>query len=277
MKIRTLRSAFTLLEVTIVITILGIVASLGSELIAEVYHSYILQRAEHRAALKTELAATQIANRLRYAIPGTVIRRVGKAGAPEEITADMAHDPDEYTVLQWVAYDGDGFEAFESEANRKPGWSGFCDVDASSAHTIQTPGSNLALAGTIIAKLSGSTKTIADAALYFPQDPPVAYGISGAIGSETLTLDGNASKIAEHYKLAWSSYALVVENGDLYLYYNFAPLPNAAIGTIRSLLLKNVSTFKFQGAGRTVRFKICRDENIGDEFNVTSCKEKAVF
>jgi len=276
MKIRTLHSAFTLLEVTIVITILGIVASLASELIAQVYQSYILQRAEHRAALKTELAATQIANRLRYAIPGTVIRRVDTTGAPEEISTSMAHDPDDYTVLQWVAYDGDGFEAITSDANRKPGWSGFCDVDASTAHTIQTPGSNLELAKTIIENLSDHNKTIADAALYFPQDPPVAHGISGETG-ETLTLDGNATKIAEHYKLAWSSYALVVENGDLYLYYNFAPLPNATIGITKSLLLKNVSTFKFQGAGRTVRFKICRDENIGDEFNITSCKEKAVF
>ncbi|DAB40342.1 MAG TPA: prepilin-type cleavage/methylation domain-containing protein [Sulfurovum sp. UBA12169] len=276
MKIRTLHSAFTLLEVTIVITILGIVASLASELIAQVYQSYILQRAEHRAALKTELAATQIANRLRYAIPGTVIRRVDTTGAPEEISTSMAHNPDDYTVLQWVAYDGDGFEAITSDANRKPGWSGFCDVDASTAHTIQTPGSNLELAKTIIENLSDHNKTIADAALYFPQDPPVAHGISGETG-ETLTLDGNASKIAEHYKLAWSSYALVVENGDLYLYYNFAPLPNATIGITKSLLLKNVSTFKFQGAGRTVRFKICRDENIGDEFNITSCKEKAVF
>ena len=275
MKRGILRSAFSLLEVTIVITILGIVASLGSELIAEVYYSYILQRAEHRAALKTELAATQIVNRLRYAIPGTVYRKSSE-GCVEEINQDRGCTQDSYYQLQWVAYDGDGFEAFESDANRKPGWSGFCDINASTAQVIQTPGSNLALAATIIANLSDHNKTIADASLYFPQDPPVAHGISGVSG-EAITLDGNTTKIMEHYKLAWSSYALVVEGGDLYLYYNFNPSPNADIGTTKSLLLKNVSTFKFQGAGRTVRFKICRDENIGEEFNITSCKEKAAF
>ena len=130
MKRGILRSAFSLLEVTIVITILGIVASLGSELIAEVYYSYILQRAEHRAALKTELAATQIVNRLRYAIPGTVYRKSSE-GCVEEINQDMGCTQDSYYQLQWVAYDGDGFEAFESDANRKPGWSGFCDINAS--------------------------------------------------------------------------------------------------------------------------------------------------
>jgi len=94
-----------------------------------------------------------------------------------------------------------------------------------------------------------------------------------------VTLDNNTSHVVEHYKSAISSYALVVDqtDGHLYLYYDFAATPTAAVGTTRSLLMKNVSTFKFQGAGRTIRFKICKDENIGEDFNITACKEKAVF
>jgi len=228
-----------MLELVFVIVILGIVASLGSEMIAKVYQSYILQRAEHRASLKTELAATQIANRLRYAIPGTVIRRIVINGTTEGINDPMILDStgDTYTVLQWVAYDGDSFEAITSDSNRKPGWSGFCDVDVSTKNNILSPGSNFTLANTIIANLSATTKTVADAALYFPYDS-IEHNISSAAG-ENIALEADASTIVEHYKLAWTSYALVVEDDDgdgkkdLNLYYNFAPSPKAAIGTTK--------------------------------------------
>ncbi len=281
---QTFKPAFSLLELVFVIVILGIVASLGSELIAKIYESYVLQRAQHRSSIKTDLVATQVANRLRYAIPGTVIRRVGKTDInPELLSQAMTRDQDLYDVLQWVAYDGDSFEAISTDSNRKPGWSGFCDVDASTAATdIPTPGSNLSLANTIIGKLSGSTKSITDATLFFPHDS-TAYAISAASG-ELITLASNPSnRIVEQYKLAWTSYALVVEddNGDgkkdLVLYYNFSPSPASTIGGSKSILLSNITTFKFQGSGRTTRFKVCREEDIGESFNITSCKEKAVF
>ncbi|MCW8821398.1 MAG: prepilin-type N-terminal cleavage/methylation domain-containing protein, partial [Sulfurovum sp.] len=63
-----LRTAFSMLELIFVIIILGIVSSIGAEIIAQVYESYIVQRATHRSSIKTELAATQIANRLTYAV-----------------------------------------------------------------------------------------------------------------------------------------------------------------------------------------------------------------
>jgi hypothetical protein len=135
----------------------------------------------------------------------------------------------------------------------------------------------LDLADEIIDNLSDDTKDIGDAAIYFPEDNTPHYIDSGA--GETITLDSNASRIVEHYKLAWSSYALVVDGGDLYLYYNFAPTPAEAINdnTPHALLMENVSTFKFKGAGRTIRFKICTQEPISEDVNITACKEKAVF
>ena len=276
------RDAFSLLELIFVIVILGIVSSLGSEIIAEVYKNYILQRAYHRASIKTELATTQIANRLVYAIPGTAIRRVGKTGAPEALTDELSHGSDDYTVLQWVGYDADSFTSHDGSGTdeRYPGWSGFCDVDASTHSSIVTRGSNLDLADTIIRNLSKNTsgvatKDITDAAIYFPNIRN-EHNISAGT-AETITLESNATKIVEHYKLAWSSYALVVENGDLFLYYNFTPATDASIGTNKSLLLKNISTFKFRGDGHTIRLKICKNESIGEDFNITSCKEMAVF
>ena len=265
--------AFSMLELVFVIVILGIVASIGSEMIVKVYESYIVQRAEHRATLKTELAATQIANRLASAIPGTVYRvRTNDTYEPIDSSFPTGVVGDDYKGLQWVSKDTDSFSTAVT-----PGWSGFCDINASTQSSLSTPGSNLNLTHTIIGALSSGTKTIANAVIYFPYEIN-EYNISSGT-SETITLDNNASNIVEHYKLAWSSYALIVEGGDLYLYYNFTPTPKVAIdnNTPRSLLMENVSTFKFRGAGRTIRFKICKQEPISEDVNITACKEKAVF
>jgi len=263
--------AFTLLEVIFVIVILGIVASLGSELIVRVYQQYIVQRAQHRASIKTELVATQIANRLASAIPGTVYR-IKNDDSYELLESNLTASGNSYKGIQWVGADMDSFNATQI-----PGWSGFFDIDDStnSVNSISTPGSALGTTTTIINNLSASAPI---PMIYFPYDPiPYPATIAGTTISPTGT---GASHIVEHYKLAWSSYALVVEGGDLYLYYDFIATPTVAFsGKTRSLLMKNISTFKFKGAGRTIRFKICKEEQISENINenITACKEKAVF
>ncbi len=277
-KMSVLRPALTMLEVIFVIVILGIVSSIGAEVIAQVYESYIVQRAEYKANIKTELVLNQIANRLRYAIPGTVYAEDG--GTMKPIT-DIGSATS--NRLQWVAYDGDSFEAMTS-TSRRPGWSGFCDLNASSGSTISTPGSDLELADEIIQNLSKDengdpTKTLSDAIIFFPDG--ISHDIASGAG-ETLTLDSplaSGDTIYERYKLAWSSYALSVENGDLYLYYQFPPTPGVNLGGTKSLLLKGISNFRFKGSEGSLRIKICKEEQIGMENTNTihSCKEKVVF
>ncbi len=272
------KKAFSLLELVFVIVILGIVSSIGAEIISKVYGQYIIQRAQHRASLKTELAATQIANRLRYAIRGTVFR-IKNDNSLESIESAFGGDGDDYVGLQWVAYDGDSFEALNTTAGREPGWSGFCDLDASSKNTIKTLGSKLSLTDDIIKNLSKNTdqKDITDTTVFFPYND-IAHNVTGRNGDDEITLvDVTSRTLAEQYRLAWSSYALKVENGDLYLYYNFSPSPAAALGNTKSLLLKNISTFKFKGTGGSIRFKICKEESIGEDFNITACKEKVAL
>jgi hypothetical protein len=192
---------------------------------------------------------------------------------------------EDYKGIQWVAYDGDSFEAISGDSSgganpRRPGWSGFIDLDsnATDKNHLKTPGSDLSLTSTIISNLSPTSRTISDAVVYFPYDLS-EHNVSTASG-DIITLSTVTNRhIVEQYKLAWSSYALVVENGNLYLYYDFSPAVAAVRSstTPRQLLLHHVSTFKFKGAGKTIRFKICRDEPIGEDYNITSCKEKAVF
>jgi len=274
-KKTSMRSALTMVELVFVIVILGIVSSIAADIIAQTYQSYIMQRAQYRSTTKTELALTQIANRLRYAIPTTVGFRATTADAFHFITENNSGND---KVLQWVGYDGDSFEAHETTTNRNPGWSGFCDVDAYTGNTnFPTPGSNIDFAADIIENLGGD---IDDAKIIFPDN--TAYGISGG-ADESITLDNaipSGSRIYERYKLAWTSYALSVEDGDLYLYYNFMPDVGAPIeGASKVLLLKKVTNFRFKGSEGSLRVKICKEEQIGmnEEATVHACKEKVIF
>jgi len=266
-----------MIELMFVIIILGIVASIGAEVIATVYKGYIVQRAQHRASLKTELAALQIANRLTSAISGTLYR-IKDDGAYESIEAGFSGDGSDYVGLQWVGSDTDSFSTA-----RRPGWSGFCDTNNSTNPNISTQGSALGITNSVITSLAGGIFPSFKPTLHFPNDSS-AYTVATPLTAATLTITGTPpSEIYEHYKLAWTSYTLVVEanaegGDDLMLYYNFAPASKAAYaGASKSLVLHNVSTFRFKGAGRTLRFKLCKQERISKDVNVTSCKEKAVF
>ena len=267
------RLAFSMLELIFVIVILGIVSSIGAEIIAKVYDNYITQRAQHRASVKTQVTLNQIVNRLRYAIPNTIVRRAGKTGVAENIQRGdaMGSDQDDYTVLQWVGADSDSFEAITSATNRKPGWSGFCDLDASSQTSIVSSGSNFTLTNII----QGNLGRTGNFAIFFQGDYITAHPGTGA--GEIITLGTASGRISERYKLAWTSYALSVEGGDLYLYYNFTPATGAVINGTRTLLLKNVTNFKFTSKGESTRIKICVVENIGEANPIPSCKEKVVF
>ena len=259
-------SAFTLLEVIFVIVILGVVSSIGSKIIAQVYESYIVQRAQYRAAIKTELALNQIANRLRYAIPTTVGARVSTTSAFIPITNNI---PATSRVLQWVGADSESFNA--------GGWSGFCDLSASATNTqISTPGSDLELTNTIIGNLGGQVN---NTHIYFPYGAK-NYLVANMTGENiTFTITGGDT-IYERYKLAWSSYALEVNaNNDLVLHHHFAPIAATAIvNNTATVLLKNVSNFRFKGSEGALRVKICVEEQINfDSDKIHTCKERVIF
>jgi prepilin-type N-terminal cleavage/methylation domain-containing protein len=272
MKYTPFRKAFSMMELIFVIVILGVVSSIGAEIIATVYESYIVQKALHRSSIKTQLALNQIINRLRHTIPNSTGRRIGINGTFEFTTTTLSLDNtgNSYNVLQWVGTDIESFQAIDSDTDLRPGWSGFCDITASTTNTISSPGSNFQLTNDIQTSL-GRTGNFA---VYFPYDPIAHYGTG--TGS-TISLNNNIPHISEHYKIAWTSYALVVEDGDLMLYYNFPPEIAAPIGNTKTLILKNVTNFKFQNRGDTTRIKICVNENIGGGVSIPSCKEKAVL
>ena len=308
MRIPKSKKAFTMLELIFVITILGIVASIGSQIIVQVYESYIVQRATHRSSMKTELAATQIANRLAYSIPKTIIARSDVNTYLPITSIGAANIP----ILEWVGFDADGFGV------TAPLWSGYIDVDAPATviDSLSTPGSTLGGLNALINNLNstnaaGLGTNGANAAIFFPDADAATIGFSelvrdfsrvhpvANVAVSTLTLDPrvpNVRNIQEHYKLAWTAYALVrtpvnaaqlATRGfaagtvlfDYSLHYDYQPWDgdNYLANGTALVLIRNVSVFRFTGTGQSIRFKLCQREPIGGTATINTCKEKAVL
>ena len=302
--------AYSMLELIFVIVILGIVSSIGSQVIVGVYESYLTQRALHRTSTKTELAISQIANRLSHSIEGTVIGRKN-----DSVIMPISNIPfgvNDYKILEWIGSDNNGFTAV-TDATLKPEWSGYCDITASTLNRVSSPGSKLSSLNTIIQALSPGSTSVSDAVILFPGATVHTVGfteatvsISNAHPVNSVNADGNITldnraapdsnrTIKEHYKLAWSAYAIVplkitgttlTNRGfntsdnvyDLFLYYDYQPWDGEKYSHgSNKVLLRNVSVFKFTGTEGSIRIKVCQRENVGGDYSLSTCKEKVII
>ena len=296
-----MKKAFTMIELVFVIVIMGIVASIGAEIIVKLYDNYLRTRSINKLQFQTELVLDQIAKRLTYRIKDSTIG--------EDNNSNYVPLPDansSYTILAWI---GKNYEGFLGESNGSrvvPGWSGFVDLDSNetNATQIKTSGSHLDYARDIIYALSYDTVDInttagPNAVLIFKgkDDYNVSkYGWNGSGTNDanyTYNIEVNSTDVLklnklvttayEQYDLAWSAYALVPEGSsddfNLTLYYNFQPWDGDdynSTDTKHSVLMEHVSTFKFIQIGETIRIKLCiRDDKTGGDYGF--CKEKVVF
>ena len=303
-----MKKAFSMVELVFVIVVLGIVASIGASIIAKTYETYIVQKATYNASMKTELAALQIAQRLSYSIPWSIVVKQDDNVTYKRLSKLEAGDAGEdYITLEWIGIDNDSFSA-----STPPSWSGYCDINTSTTTQCETQGSKLSDADTIISNLSGGTVSFVagnSPAIFFKTGffangipyAPECVGLvdtntsctipAGRAGDTTLILGGGNKYRAEHYALSWSAYAIVPgaekdinsdgkldDVRDLYLHYNYQPweTENYTNNGTSSLLINNVSVFKMNAFANTVRFKLCIKQFVGDDLPITICKEKAV-
>jgi prepilin-type N-terminal cleavage/methylation domain-containing protein len=295
-----MKKAFSLIEVIFVLVILGIVASISSQIIVQVYEGYIVQNALYKTTTKTELVANQIVNRLTYAIDGTTIAKdLINPGTVEGTNwirlEDIPAMDNNFTTVEWIGADYDSFSA-----GATPFWSGVANYETATINSFKTPGSQLNNANTIISNLSNGEVDLNGVAgqrpaVLFTQKAkeyrtgekysPVCMGLidnnSSCIFPVARNSDDNLSFsngvpletiITERYKLAWSAYALVPEDLDgdglfnLYLYYNYQPWEGELYNSVannRKLLIRNVSVFKFTENGGVIQLKLCASEDIG--------------
>lgn len=295
-----MKKAFTMLELVFVIVIMGIVASIGTEIIAKLYDNYLNTKSISKLQFQTDLALNKIAKRLTHRIKNSVIAQ--KNGGATIVVLPGA-DPS-FSVLAWI---GKSYESSLGDENTT-GWSGFVDLDSNETNAthIKTNGSHLGNARDIINTLSYgnidiNTTVGPNAVLIFKgkNDYNVSrYGWNGnntfdanytyniqAIRAELLAIqDKNISTAYEQYDLAWTAYALVPEGPqaddfNLTLKYNFQPWDGdkyTDANTFSSVLMEHVSSFKFMQYGETIRIKLCiRDNRTGNDYGF--CKEKVVF
>ena len=260
---KNIHSAFSMIEVIFVLVILGVVASISSSIIVQVYENYITQEALYSVTTKTEVASIQIVNRLTYRIQGTTIAKdLNNNGFVEGIDwimlKDIPKEDNNFTTVEWIGYDNDSLAG-----TKTPGWSGVANyktaadgstLPSASRNSIYTPASFLTNTAKIMDSLSNhkvELTTTKPAALIFQQKDneyrtgqeysPTCMGLidpnnTNCIfrvansGDTNLTfIDAKPKIVTERYKLAWSAYALVPEDldgdglYDLYLYSNYQP------------------------------------------------------
>lgn len=309
-----MRKAFTMVELIMVIVVLGIIATIGTDIIASLYQNYIRTKAINRLESQTELVLEQVAKRLRNRVKNsTATIRGGNI-----VSVFFAQNTD--TILTWVGIsEASRFGNWDATANEiVPGWSGLVDYDSvetnATAKTIGSPGSRLDFAHSIVGALTSNGVSLMQGvgaknpALIFKT--PLKYNMdteeffNNTTNNYTLkvtkngmsntafriTNDDNASNygeankaIFEQYYLSHSAYALVPEGDpndfNLTLKYNYQPWEGESYADGSSAVLaENVSTFRFQQAGSTLRIKLCiHDNNQSYEGDFSACKETVVY
>ncbi|BDY13502.1 pilus assembly FimT family protein [Hydrogenimonas cancrithermarum] len=307
---RTLRRAFTMIELIMVILIFGIISMIGADIFVKIYDNYILARTMNTLQTKTELALEQIARRLQYRIKDSTIARKDSNLSQYLFLGDA---DDSYHILEWIGYADMALKGAWNGTLNAPGWSGFIDLDSADTGKsgVSSPGSRFDFADDIISALSQNGVTlhgvgqhpalvmdghvgdynVSSYGWYPYVDNDYALKVSckdNDCDANPTLLDFNstaAKEIYEHYKLAWSAYALVPQcpagvtnDCNLTLFYDYQPWEGERYETdgSSSLMVEHVSTFKFTQMGDSIRLKLCVGEHMYDN-NVSFCKEKVIF
>lgn len=309
------RSAFTMIELVMVIVIFGIIASIGAEIITKMYENYLRTRAINRLQSQTEITLEQVAKRLQYRIKDSV-RASNDNGASWRALPNAIAG---YDTIEWIGISNESFLGEHNGTSVVPGWSGLIDLDnpktAFLAQTLETPGSRLDFANNTIKALTNNTVAMDGTAVkfpaiifkgtkigtfanYYPPTPTFTNRItcqafncnnvstfSTPNGLGDLDGDGNGD-LFEQYYLAHSAYALApvgaADDFNLTLYYNYQPwegetyTPN---GT-PTVLAEHVSTFRIRQDGDSIRIKLCihdANQSIASNFDFSACKEKVIY
>lgn len=301
-----MKKAFTMLELVMVIVVMGIVASIGADIISKLYENYIKTRAINKLQSQTELVLDQVAKRLQFRIKDSVI---GRNDTNFTNFVSLPNADNNYSILEWIGRSNESFLGEHNGTTVVPGWSGFIDLDSDETNAtagingrLKTSGSRLDYANRIIFALSYGQVDLNGTA---PQRPAIIfkkkdyydiadYGWGGLDRNYTNRISMNSIdvlnfeephpiKVIEQYDLAWSAYAIVPvgpENDfNLTLHYNYQPWEDENYRDVNgTLLVEHASTFRFAQIGETIRVKLCiHDNNQSGDYDFSFCKERVIY
>lgn len=284
-----MKKAFTLVELILVIVIVAIMSMFAVNLYLNIYRNYITSRAVEQLESRTQAVVDQISQMLRDRVVEATIARVDKA------TADFEHisnSDTQHKIIEWI---GKSTISQNIPFKGTYGWSGLTYLEDSNDSSIVTPGTNIAVARSIIKDITGDTRVglIFAGNLDFDGD---GYGFDGNAATKVAKADlakattlGSSSiskipitdctspncRISEKYYMTHSAYAIVpttpkkygckdesskfnCQEFELKLVYNYQPWNGNDINTGQeTILAKNVTRFRFRGIGSNIELKIC--------------------
>jgi hypothetical protein len=292
-----------MIELIFVIVVMGIIGKFGVEFLAQAYKSFIFSSINNTLQSNSASAVEFIAKRLESRIKDSVVARV--APTTGHIALGSVNPNVNYTVLEWIGSDIDGFRG-----DITPNWSGIIDLDVGAgANLLMSPATDTNTTNTLIATLSaggsaGAASGINDAALYFvgSNTDINMYGYNTASGTSITDQNsvmhpinrnaiitnfvpaiGNFAGIDvyEYYKLAWTAYAIVFTTtgtniGNLTLYYDYQPWDGEIMTDGDSaIIMEDISTFRAISIGSIIKIQVCAKSDVVEEYSL--CKEKTIF
>ena len=138
------RSAFTLLELIIVIVLLGIVGVMSTDIISQTYRNYVYQKEVADLQSRSKQLVDQITQHLERSIKPSVARFDGLATYDSVWDLNGIADANG-SFLEWIGKD---LESQRGEWNGTmvyPGYSGLANVRDSNGSFVITPDCNLSL------------------------------------------------------------------------------------------------------------------------------------
>jgi len=317
-------SAFTMIELIFVIIIIGLLSKYGVEFLFQAYNSFIFSKVNNELQSQSESAVEGISSRLQFRIKDSIIAR---ADSNNSYISLGSANSDAYNILEWVGSDIDGLRGDTnlSDANIST-YSSIIDLyDAQTSSTqLKSPETNTTAINEIIKNLSYSTGTdINNSAIYFiGSDTNIsAYGWDGnPLSDQNISVmhpimqssvaneedifiprdastnnanDFNKTDVYEYYQLAWTAYAVALEDynatgnytGKLVLHYDYQPWDGDEYNsttTKTATLMENVSSFRFKAIGSMVKIQVCVKSPVifgatSDEGGYSLCKEKTIY
>lgn len=234
-----------------------------------------MQRISYKLNQNLEILLSQLANRLEFALKGTISVRQSINSHAISQGGHISIDSKQYPIVQWVSMDMDGVSAMSS-SSRVPAWSGRVETNKSSGNRLYSIASNLQLCDNIISNLSPSGRGLIDARVYLGGNGD-GYEITSFDSNKSLmNLNKVTSVNLQKYRLAWSSYAIALVDETLYIYYDMEPIARSKLSNRRSILSRGVSSFRLYSRGSGLSFEMCLKSQVAKDEYANLCKERYI-
>jgi prepilin-type N-terminal cleavage/methylation domain-containing protein len=158
-----MKKSFTLIEILVVIVVLGILATITSQIIIKVYENYYYTKEYNKLSFETDLVLNEIASKLTLRVKNSLIAcecnaskdateyacKDANISSFNALSAIPASEVDKFKVLEWLGRDIYAKRGMWDDNFKRvvPGYSGFVDLkdtnkSANDEYNITTPYSN---------------------------------------------------------------------------------------------------------------------------------------